>query len=143
MRSEFVVIHKAVVYVFTDLCFFWLKHFAMFHSAFSLLPYDCFFRTGKRAKTVKDFVASSGSSSPVRERGGLSLSAVKSLVLGEKEDKLGFDAGDEEKLVSLINALFNVGKFALDGVIFLHQPIFQLQLFIFPLFVTLPNYFYR
>ncbi|CAE6241412.1 unnamed protein product [Arabidopsis arenosa] len=63
---------------------------------------------GKRAKTVKDFVASSGSSSPVRERGGLSLSAVKSLVLGEKEDKLGFDSGDEEKLVSLINALFNV-----------------------------------
>ncbi|CAN8248290.1 unnamed protein product [Cochlearia groenlandica] len=63
---------------------------------------------GKKTKTVKDFVASSGSSSPVRERGGLSLSAVKSLVLGEKEDKLGFDSGDEEKLVSLINALFNV-----------------------------------
>ncbi|AED96576.1 Rab3 GTPase-activating protein catalytic subunit [Arabidopsis thaliana] len=63
---------------------------------------------GKRAKNVKDFVASSGSSSPVRERGGLSLSAVKSLVLGEKEDKLGFDSGDEDKLVSLINALFNV-----------------------------------
>ncbi|XP_024012349.1 rab3 GTPase-activating protein catalytic subunit isoform X2 [Eutrema salsugineum] len=63
---------------------------------------------GKRAKTVKDFVTSSGSSSPVRERGGLSLFAVKSLVLGEKEDKLGFDSGDEEKLVSLINALFNV-----------------------------------
>uniref|UniRef100_A0A1J3CX78 Rab3 GTPase-activating protein catalytic subunit n=1 Tax=Noccaea caerulescens TaxID=107243 RepID=A0A1J3CX78_NOCCA len=63
---------------------------------------------GKRAKTMKDFVASSGSSSPVRERGGLSLSAVKSLVLGEKEDKLGFDSGDEEKLVSLVNSLFNV-----------------------------------
>ncbi|XP_010443107.1 PREDICTED: uncharacterized protein LOC104726039 isoform X4 [Camelina sativa] len=62
---------------------------------------------GKRAKTVKDFVASSGSSSPVKERSGLSLSAVKSLVLGEKEDKLGFDSGDEEKLVSLVNALFN------------------------------------
>ncbi|CAH2069908.1 unnamed protein product [Thlaspi arvense] len=63
---------------------------------------------GKRSKTVKDFVTSSGSSSPVRERGGLSLSAMKSLVLGEKEDKLGFDSGDEEKLVSLIDALFNV-----------------------------------
>jgi Rab3 GTPase-activating protein catalytic subunit len=81
---------------------------------------------GKRAKNVKDFVASSGSSSPVRERGGLSLSAVKSLVLGEKEDKLGFDSGDEDKLVSLINALFNVGRFALDEEIFLHQPVFQL-----------------
>ncbi|XP_013615901.1 PREDICTED: uncharacterized protein LOC106322438 isoform X1 [Brassica oleracea var. oleracea] len=63
---------------------------------------------GKRATTVKDFVASSGSSSPVKERGALSLSAVKSLVLGEKEDKVGFDSGDEEKLVSLVNALFNV-----------------------------------
>ncbi|KFK27109.1 hypothetical protein AALP_AA8G335500 [Arabis alpina] len=63
---------------------------------------------GKKSKTVKDFVASSGSSSPVRERGALSLSAVKLLVLGEKEDKLGFDSGDEEKLVSLVNSLFNV-----------------------------------
>ncbi|KAF2561124.1 hypothetical protein F2Q70_00014956 [Brassica cretica] len=63
---------------------------------------------GKRATTVKDFVASSGSSSPVKERGALSLSAVKSLVLGEKENKVGFDSGDEEKLVSLVNALFNV-----------------------------------
>ncbi|CAN8252874.1 unnamed protein product [Cochlearia groenlandica] len=63
---------------------------------------------GKKVKTVKDFVAPSGTSSPVKERGGLSLSAVKSLVLGEKEDKLGFDSGDEEKLVSLINALFDV-----------------------------------
>lgn len=92
-----------------------------------------FLRMGKRAKTVKDFIASSGSSSPVRERGGLSLSAVKSLVLGEKEDKLGFDSGDEEKLVSLINALFNIGRFALHGDIFLHQSILELQLFIFPL----------
>lgn len=82
----------------------------------SLCSYDLlFFRAGKRAKTLKDFVASSGSSSPVRERGGLSLSAVKSLVLGEKEDKLGFDSGDEEKLVSLVNSLFNVGRFALHG----------------------------
>lgn len=62
---------------------------------------------------MKDFVASSGSSSPVKERGALSLSAVKSLVLGEKEDKVGFDSGDEEKLVSLVNALFNVGRFCL------------------------------
>ncbi|XP_010545230.1 PREDICTED: uncharacterized protein LOC104817673 [Tarenaya hassleriana] len=62
---------------------------------------------GKRAKTVKDFVTSSGSSSPVRERGALSLSAVKSLVLGDKEDKLGFDPGDEDKLVSLTQALFD------------------------------------
>ncbi|XP_010536669.1 PREDICTED: rab3 GTPase-activating protein catalytic subunit [Tarenaya hassleriana] len=60
---------------------------------------------GKRAKTVKDFVASSGSSSPVKERGALSLSAVKSLVLGDKEDKHGFDPGDEDRLVSLTQAL--------------------------------------
>lgn len=69
-----------------------------------------FFRAGKLAKTMKEFAASSGSSSPVRERGGLSLSAVKSMVLGEKEDKLGFDSRDEEKLVSLINSMFNVGR---------------------------------
>lgn len=60
---------------------------------------------------MKDFVAPSGNSSPVKEKGGLSLSAVKSLVLGEQEDKLGFDSGDEKKLASLINSLFNVGKF--------------------------------
>ncbi|KAL0886793.1 hypothetical protein Bca101_010776 [Brassica carinata] len=73
---------------------------------------------GKMAKTMKEFAASSGSSSPVRERGGLSLSAVKSMVLGEKEEKFGFDSKDEEKLVSLINAMFNVdGNFLIRMIV--------------------------
>lgn len=87
----------------------------------SLCPYHFLFsfRAGKGAKTIKDFVAPSGNSSPVKEKGGLSLSAVKSLVLGEQEDKLGFDTGDEKKLVSLINSLFNAGKFVWES--YLHQ----------------------
>ncbi|CAN7066887.1 unnamed protein product [Brassica rapa subsp. trilocularis] len=73
---------------------------------------------GKMAKTMKEFAASSGSSSPGRDRGGLSLSAVKSMVLGEKEDKFGFDSRDEEKLVSLINAMFNVdGNFLVRMIV--------------------------
>ncbi|KAH0859549.1 hypothetical protein HID58_087810 [Brassica napus] len=73
---------------------------------------------GKMAKTMKEFAASSGSSSPGRDRGGLSLSAVKSMVLGEKEDKIGFDSRDEEKLVSLINAMFNVdGNFLVRMIV--------------------------
>ena len=97
-----------------------------------------FSRAGKMAKTMKEFAASSGSSSPGRDRGGLSLSAVKSMVLGEKEDKFGFDSRDEEKLVSLINAMFNVGRSTLHGKIY--QTIYQLLLFIFLLFLILASY---
>lgn len=66
-------------------------------------------RAGKKFKSLKDCLASSGGSSPVRERAGLSLSAVKSLVLREKEDKLTFGSGDNEKILSLINSLFDEG----------------------------------
>ncbi|KAG6685810.1 hypothetical protein I3842_12G130300 [Carya illinoinensis] len=67
---------------------------------------------GKKFKSLKDCLASSGGSSPVRERAGLSLSAMKSLVLREKEDKLTFGFGDNEKILSLINSLFDEeGKF--------------------------------
>ncbi|KAF3971335.1 hypothetical protein CMV_005064 [Castanea mollissima] len=62
---------------------------------------------GKKLKSLKDCLASSASSSPVRERAGLSLSAVKSLVLREKEEKLTFDYGDNEKVLSLVNSLFD------------------------------------
>ncbi|XP_062169970.1 uncharacterized protein LOC133875757 isoform X1 [Alnus glutinosa] len=61
---------------------------------------------GKKFKSLKDCLASSGGSSPVRERAGLSLSAVKSLVLREK-DKITLAFGDNEKVVSLINSLFD------------------------------------
>lgn len=67
------------------------------------------FRAGKKFKSLKDCLASSGGSSPVRERAGLSLSAVKSLVLREKEDKITLEFGDNEKVLSLINSLFDAG----------------------------------
>uniref|UniRef100_A0A2C9W718 Rab3GAP catalytic subunit conserved domain-containing protein n=1 Tax=Manihot esculenta TaxID=3983 RepID=A0A2C9W718_MANES len=68
---------------------------------------------GKKHKSMKDILSSSGGSSPIMERASLSLAAVKSLVLRDKEDKLASEfGGDEEKVSSLIQSLFDVeGKF--------------------------------
>ncbi|KAL9444509.1 hypothetical protein AB3S75_017656 [Citrus x aurantiifolia] len=63
--------------------------------------------TGKKLKSIKDILASSGSSSPIMERASLSLSAVKSLVLRDKEDKLASELGDNEKVLSLMHSLLN------------------------------------
>ncbi|KAJ6728181.1 RAB3 GTPASE-ACTIVATING PROTEIN CATALYTIC SUBUNIT [Salix koriyanagi] len=63
--------------------------------------------SGKKFKSVKDILASSGASSPIMERASLSLAAVKSLVLRDKEDKLTSEFGNDEKLVSLIKSLFD------------------------------------
>jgi len=54
---------------------------------------------------MKDFVASS----PAREKAGLSISSVKALVLREKEDKLTSEFSSDEKVVYLINSLFDQG----------------------------------
>ncbi|KAM6553862.1 hypothetical protein CsatB_014624 [Cannabis sativa] len=62
---------------------------------------------GKKSNSMKDFLAISGGSSPVRERSGLSLSAVKSLVLREKEDNLTSEFCNNEKVLSLIELLFS------------------------------------
>jgi Rab3 GTPase-activating protein catalytic subunit len=62
---------------------------------------------GSKTKSMKDFISSLGSPSPARERVGLSLSAVKALVLREKEDKLTSEFSRDEKVVLLINALFD------------------------------------
>ncbi|TKY57312.1 Rab3 GTPase-activating protein catalytic subunit [Spatholobus suberectus] len=62
---------------------------------------------GSKAKSMKGFIASSGGSSPAKERAGLSLSAVKALVLREKEDKLTSEFISNEKVVQLINSLFD------------------------------------
>ncbi|KAG4952948.1 hypothetical protein AAZX31_14G021400 [Glycine max] len=62
---------------------------------------------GSKAKSMKDVIASPGGSSPARERAGLSLSAVKALVLREKEDKLTSEFTSNEKVVQLINSLFD------------------------------------
>lgn len=63
--------------------------------------------SGKKFKSVKDILASSGASSPIMERASLSLAAVKSLMLRDKEDKLTSEFGNDEKLESLIKSLFD------------------------------------
>ncbi|KAJ9182646.1 hypothetical protein P3X46_006616 [Hevea brasiliensis] len=75
---------------------------------------------GKKHKSMKDILASSGASSPIMERASLSLAAVKSLVLRDKEDKLASEfGGDEEKVFSLIRSLFDVeGKFLRRNISF-------------------------
>ncbi|XP_061368119.1 uncharacterized protein LOC133311118 [Gastrolobium bilobum] len=65
------------------------------------------FEAGRKTNSMKDFVASSGGSSPARERAGLNLSAVKALVLREKEDKLTSELCNDEKVVHLIKSLFD------------------------------------
>ncbi|XP_015080321.1 rab3 GTPase-activating protein catalytic subunit [Solanum pennellii] len=67
---------------------------------------------GKRCSTMKDFLASSRGSSPIMERASLSLSAVKSLVLREKDDKFAGEFGADDKVLSLINLLLDAGHFA-------------------------------
>ncbi|OMP04374.1 Rab3 GTPase-activating protein catalytic subunit [Corchorus olitorius] len=67
---------------------------------------------GKKFKSLKDLLASSGGSSPMRERAGLSFSAVKLLVLRDKEDKLASGFGDDERVVALIRSLFDAGTIA-------------------------------
>lgn len=61
---------------------------------------------GKKLKSLKDFLATSGSSSPVRERASLSLYAVRSLVLREKDERPS-DFGNNEKVLALIRSLFD------------------------------------
>ncbi|KAG5002002.1 hypothetical protein JHK87_023074 [Glycine soja] len=63
--------------------------------------------SGRQTNSMKDFVASSRGSSPAREKAGLSLSSVKALVLREKEDKLTSEFSSDEKVVYLINSLFD------------------------------------
>ncbi|XP_017409356.1 uncharacterized protein LOC108321946 isoform X2 [Vigna angularis] len=65
------------------------------------------FEAGKRTNSMKDFIASSRGSSPARERAGLSLSSMKALVLREKEAKLTSEFSSDEKVLYLINSLFD------------------------------------
>ncbi|KAL2316740.1 hypothetical protein Fmac_030616 [Flemingia macrophylla] len=65
------------------------------------------FEAGSKAKSMKELIASLGGSSPAKERAGLSLSAVKALVIREKEEKVTFEFVDNEKVVHLINTLFD------------------------------------
>ncbi|CAN0915649.1 Rab3 GTPase-activating protein catalytic subunit [Linum grandiflorum] len=64
--------------------------------------------TGKKHKSIKDLVVvSSGSSSPIKERTGLSLAAVKSFVLRDKDDKLASEFENHEKLLFIMQSLFS------------------------------------
>ncbi|GKV39570.1 hypothetical protein SLEP1_g47327 [Rubroshorea leprosula] len=63
--------------------------------------------SGKKFKSMKDLLASSRESSPIRDRTGLSLSAVKSLVLRDKEGKITSSFADDERVLALIRSLFN------------------------------------
>ncbi|KAK6132856.1 hypothetical protein DH2020_033387 [Rehmannia glutinosa] len=64
---------------------------------------------GFNHNSMKELLVSSRGSSPIRERASLSFSAMKSLVLREKEDKLASEFGADEKVLSVINALLNAG----------------------------------
>jgi len=69
-----------------------------------------------KANSMKEFAASTGGSSPSIEKAGLSLSAVKAIVLREKEDKLTSEFTSNEKVVYLISSLFNPGMQILSGL---------------------------
>ncbi|GAB2230516.1 hypothetical protein Drorol1_Dr00014785 [Drosera rotundifolia] len=60
--------------------------------------------SGKNYKSMKDLLATSRSSSPVRERASLGFSAVKSLMLREK-GKLAPESGGDEVLLFIQSAL--------------------------------------
>uniref|UniRef100_A0A2P2LEQ9 Rab3GAP catalytic subunit conserved domain-containing protein n=1 Tax=Rhizophora mucronata TaxID=61149 RepID=A0A2P2LEQ9_RHIMU len=61
--------------------------------------------SGRKCKSMKDLLASTGGSSPIRERTSLSL--VKSLVIRDKEGKFTSELGDDEKVFLLLHSLFD------------------------------------
>ncbi|KAL8237740.1 hypothetical protein R6Q59_018821 [Mikania micrantha] len=63
--------------------------------------------TTKIIKSMKDLMILSRESSPVKERSGLSLSVMKSFVVGEKEDKFAAEFGRDEKVMSFIHSLMD------------------------------------
>lgn len=62
-------------------------------------------------------MACSTSSSPVRERASLSFSAMKSLVLREKEEKFASEFSADMKALSLINLLVDTGSFTSQDLV--------------------------
>lgn len=66
---------------------------------------------------MKDFIASSGGSSPIIEKAGISLSAVKALVLREKDDKLSSEFSSNERVVYLINSIVDPGNWILGNLL--------------------------
>ena len=68
------------------------------------------FRAGSGYSTMKDLLASSKSSSPIREKASMGISVMKSLVLREKDDKMIQEFGSDDKVHGLMNALLNAGR---------------------------------
>ncbi|XP_057795279.1 uncharacterized protein LOC131011517 [Salvia miltiorrhiza] len=67
---------------------------------------------GSGYSTMKDLLASSKNSSPIREKASMSISVMKSLVLREKDDKMIQEFGSDDKVLGLMNALINAeGEF--------------------------------
>ncbi|KAH6795780.1 hypothetical protein C2S51_036766 [Perilla frutescens var. frutescens] len=67
---------------------------------------------GSRYSSMKDLLASSTVSSPIREKASISISVMKSLVLREKDDKMVNEFGSDEKVLAVINSLLNAeGEF--------------------------------
>ncbi|KAL1562958.1 rab3 GTPase-activating protein catalytic subunit isoform X1 [Salvia divinorum] len=67
---------------------------------------------GSGYSTMKDLLASSKSSSPIREKASMGISVMKSLVLREKDDKMIQEFGSDEKVLELMNGLLNAeGEF--------------------------------
>ncbi|KAJ6808774.1 rab3 GTPase-activating protein catalytic subunit [Iris pallida] len=62
--------------------------------------------SGRNFRSMNNLPSSGGEPSPIKEKTGISFSAVKSLVLREKEDKISFESCTEE-FNSLICFLFD------------------------------------
>ncbi|XP_073115590.1 uncharacterized protein [Elaeis guineensis] len=62
--------------------------------------------SGKNFKSMNDLLTLAGDPSPIKEKTGLSLSVVKSLVLREREEKLSSEFCGDEEFHSLICSLF-------------------------------------
>ncbi|KAJ9562592.1 hypothetical protein OSB04_007752 [Centaurea solstitialis] len=64
-------------------------------------------QTTKIVKSMKDLMILSREESPVKERSPLRLSAMKSFVVGEKEDTFSYEFGRDAKVMSFIHSLIN------------------------------------
>lgn len=73
---------------------------------YASLYYSCYFlcRSGKNFSSINDLLTFVGDPLPIKEKTGLSLSIVKSLVLREKEEC-------DEEFHSLMCSLFGSGRF--------------------------------
>ncbi|KAG1368319.1 rab3 GTPase-activating protein catalytic subunit-like [Cocos nucifera] len=66
--------------------------------------------SGKNFKSINDLLTLAGDPSPIKDKTGLSLSVVKSLVLREREEKLSSEFCGDKEFHSLICSLFKSGE---------------------------------